>query len=861
MSSRALAAAGALSLMLAAAAFQSLAGEHAPVASPVRSSGLSHDRLLSLPPAAQGPVSATLGADAPVYLVTPSKSGFAAMSPGQQLSSRFDRAGVSLSSGATRLRLSLQAVGYGSSLTALGAVTPSATANRVLYAHGALSEWYANGPLGLEQGFTVARAPSGRAAGPLTLAMALSGDTNPSLASGGQSVTFSHAGGSALRYGSLSVADARGRALHSWLQLQGGRLLLRVDTRGARYPLRIDPFIHQGEKLTVSGLAGPYGYVGMSVALSADGNTALIGAPADNSGPSGLEYHGAVWVFTRSGSTWTQQGEKLTGGGESGGGWFGQSVALSADGNTALIGAPNDDHEVGAAWVFTRSGSTWTQQGEKLTGGGEVGEGYFGRSVALSADGNTALIGGYNDNEHRGAAWVFTRSGSTWTQQGEKLTGGGGLGFFGWSVALSGEGNTALIGEWGIGGGIGAAWVFTRSGSTWAKQGGALTGGEASGYSWFGYSVALSGEGSTALIGAPHGDGYAGTGLVFTRSGATWTQQGERLTGSEEINGEFGGELGYSAALSASGNTALVGGRVDNDFHGAAWAFERSGSTWAQEGGKLTGSEESANREELGWSVALSSSGDTALVGSPCDKACVGSASVFVNSTPPPSPPEYGRCTKVAKGTGKYASAGCTTLGGKADYEWDPGAVKSGFTLTSAAVTFETVKRSKVTCTGATGLGRYTGYKAVGGVSLTLTGCERSGERCSSAGAGAGEIVSRPLEGVLGVEQLGASASQDKIGLDLFPVGRAGSLIAFSCGVSTASLRGSVIVPVKANRMSLASTLKFKASKGRQKPEGFAGEARDVLEASFDEGPFEQAGLTATVTQANEEAVEVNPVV
>ena len=607
VSSRALAAAGALSLMLAAAALQSLAGERAPVAPPVRSGGLSHDGLLSLPPAAQGPVSATLGADVPVYRVTPSKSGFAAMSPGQRLSSRFDRAGVSLSAGATRLRLGLQAVGYGSSLTALGAVTPSATANRVLYAHGALSEWYANGPLGLEQGFTVARAPSGRAAGPLTLAMALSGDTNPSLAPGGQSVTFSHAGGPALRYGSLSVADARGRALRSWLQLQGGRLLLRVDTRGARYPLRIDPLIHQGEKLTVSGLAGPYGYVGMSVALSADGNTALIGAPADNSGASGLEYHGAAWVFTRSGSTWTQQGEKLTGGGESGGGWFGQSVALSADGNTALIGAPNDDHEVGAAWVFTRSGSTWTQQGEKLSGSGEAGEGYFARSVALSADGNTALVGGYDDNEHRGAAWVFTRSGSTWAKQGEALTGAG-----------------------------------------------------ASGYSWFGYSVALSADGDTALVGAPHGDGYAGTGLVFTRSGSTWTQQGEPLTGSEEINGEFGGELGYSAALSASGNTALLGGRVDNDFHGAAWAFERSGSTWAQEGAKLTGSEEGANREEFGWSVALSSSGDTALVGSPCDKACVGSASVFVNSTPPPSPPEYGRCTKVAKGAGRYASSSCT---------------------------------------------------------------------------------------------------------------------------------------------------------------------------------------------------------
>ncbi len=102
----------------------------------MRSSGLSHDGLLSLPPAAQGPVSATLGADAPVYRVTPSKSG-RGDEPGQRLALASTGPACSLSAGATRLRLSLQAVGYGTSLTALGAVTPSATANRVLYAHGA----------------------------------------------------------------------------------------------------------------------------------------------------------------------------------------------------------------------------------------------------------------------------------------------------------------------------------------------------------------------------------------------------------------------------------------------------------------------------------------------------------------------------------------------------------------------------------------------------------------------------------------------------------------------------------------------------------------------------------------------------
>ncbi len=856
MPRRALVAGALVSLALGAALTHGLGDGRRAAVPATPPSGFSRIGLLSLPLTAQGPVSAAVGANDRSYRVSTGNGVLTASNSSQRLELRFDRAGASLRSGATRVGLSLQAAGYGGSLTALGTVAPRATANRVVFAREGLSEWYVNGPLGLEQGFTVARAPAHASPGPLTLAIAIAGNAHASLAPSGQSISFVRAGRTVLSYSGLSASDARGRALRSWLALSHGRILLRVDTRGARYPLRIDPFIHQGEKLNGSGLSGPYGYIGQSVALSADGNTALVGAPADG---TDTEYRGSAFVFTRSGSIWTQQGEKLTGSGEVGGAWFGESVALSADGNTALIGGPIDNGAVGAAWVFTRSGSTWTQQGEKLTGAGEVGEGYFGKNVALSADGSTALIGGYNDNEHRGAAWAFTRSGSTWTQQGEKLTGGGQLGFFGWGVALSGEGNTALIGEWGLEGGVGAAWVFTRSGSTWSKQGGPLTAGAGSGESWFGYSTALSGEGNTALIGAPHADDSAGAGWVFTRSGSKWSEQGEPLTGSEEVNDEFGGELGYSAALSADGDTALLGGRVDSFFHGAAWAFTRSGSTWSQDGGKLTGSAETANREEFGWSVALSSTGDTALVGSPCDKACVGSASAFVSSS---APPEYGRCTKGAKGSGDYANSGCTKPGGSDTYEWAAGALKAGFTtaIASGSATFETVNGSKVTCTGESGSGKYRDSKAVQGVVLTLTGCTRSGEGCASAGARAGEIVSSSLEGTLGIEKLGASAGADKLGLELFPVGETGPLVEFTCGATSVSIRGSVIVPVSAGKMSITTTLKFKASKGKQKPESFVGGAKDVLEQSVDKAAYEQAGLTLSAGQLNEEPLEANPV-
>jgi FG-GAP repeat len=417
-------------------------------------------------------------------------------------------------------------------------------------------------------------------------------------------------------------------------------LLLSALLIGAALPVGLaggaPPSLQQGAKLTGGEESGE-GRFGRAVALSADGDTALVGGPR-NSGEAG-----AVWVFTRSGAAWTEQA-KLTGGGELGEGRFGRSVALSADGNTALVGATNDGH-IGAAWVFTRSGAAWTQQA-KLTGDGESGSGWFGQSVALSADGGTALVGGFVDHSDVGAAWVFTRSGTVWKQQGVKLTGGGesGEGEFGWSVALSADGGTALIGGWRDGGGVGAAWVFTRSGAAsdpvWTQQGEKLTGGGEGGAGEFGQGVALSADGTTALIGGRGDGGGVGAAWVFTRSGGAsnpvWTQQGEKLTGG----GEGGaGEFGQSVALSADGATALAGGREDGDDVGAAWVFTRSDAAsdpvWTQQGEKLTGGGESG-AGEFGWSVALSSSGETALIGGLGDGGKAGAAWVFVGLPPAP---------------------------------------------------------------------------------------------------------------------------------------------------------------------------------------------------------------------------------
>ena len=116
---------------------------------------------------------------------------------------------------------------------------------------------------------------------------------------------------------------------------------------------------------------------------------------------------------------------------------FGRSVALSGDGSTVLIGGPGDSHFDGAAWTFSRSGMTWTQQGGKLTGKGESADrGHFGKTVALSGDGSTALIGAQDDDEERGAVWTFSRSGSIFGPLGAKLPGPEAEGRFGFGLVF-----------------------------------------------------------------------------------------------------------------------------------------------------------------------------------------------------------------------------------------------------------------------------------------------------------------------------------------------------------------------------------------------------------------------------------------
>ena len=350
-------------------------------------------------------------------------------------------------------------------------------------------------------------------------------------------------------------------------------------------------------------------FFGFSVALS--GDTAVIGVLRDDDNGNDS---GSAYVFTRSGTTWSQQA-KLTATDGAANDTFGGNVALSGD--TAVIGSLGDDDDVngvdsGSAYVFTRSGTSWSEQAKLTAADGAAGD-EFGYSVAILGD--TAVIGAARDDDKgkdSGSAYVFTRSGTSWSQQAKLTAADGAAGdVFSISVALSGD--TAVIGadlNDEKGDNSGAAYVFTRSGSTWSQQA-KLTADDGAAGDLFGIRVALSGV--TAVIGAARDDDKgdnAGAAYVFIRSGTRWSQRAKLTADDGAANDRFG------TRVAVSGNTAVIGAILDDDNSdnsGSAYVFTQSGTTWSQRA-KLTAADSAAD-DVFGWSVALA--GDTVLIGAP----------------------------------------------------------------------------------------------------------------------------------------------------------------------------------------------------------------------------------------------------
>jgi trimeric autotransporter adhesin len=338
---------------------------------------------------------------------------------------------------------------------------------------------------------------------------------------------------------------------------------------------------------------------------------------------------------------------------------FGYSIALSADGNTLAVGAPQEDSGspnqadnsvsgAGAVYIFVRSGTTWIQQAYLKASNPGVLD-LFGEELALSADGNTLAVTavledsattGVNTTPDEaatdaGAAYVLTRTGTTWSQQAYLKASNIKAGdLFGESIAISASGDLVAVGA-SVQGGSGAAYVFARAGTTWTEQQFIKSSNPDAGDD-FGNSIALSGDGSTLVVGAPGEDSgapgingnqidntvtEAGAAYVFVRT-PTWTQQAYIKSSVPE----FGDFFAKRISISADGNTLLCSGAGEDMIianSGAAYVLSRSGATWSQ-AQKLKASNAGDN-DQFGAEVAVSADASTLLVSAPFeDSAALG---------------------------------------------------------------------------------------------------------------------------------------------------------------------------------------------------------------------------------------------
>ncbi len=359
---------------------------------------------------------------------------------------------------------------------------------------------------------------------------------------------------------------------------------------GAAYVYTGPPWTQQAE-LTAANAQGE-DHFGEAVAI--DGDTAVIGAPGVNGGT------GAVYVFDDAGGTWTQDAELTAADGLSGD-QFGQALALS--GTALVIGAPGRNTRTGAAYVFTGSGATWTQDAELNAPDGQDNDG-FGSSIALS--GTTAVVGSPNA-QASGTAYVFSEAGTTWSEQAELTEGPSGSAGDGFGTAIALSGSSVLVGAPGSADLTGAVYPFSFTGASWQPDA-TLTASNGEPGSKFGVSLALSDQ--TALIGSSGATIGQGAAYFFTSSsGASWTQITE-IKASDKRIGNFFGD-----SVSLSGTTAVVGAYGRDKYAGASYVFTQSKPTkWTQQA-ELLASDGQGGGDSFGSSTAVS--GKTIVVGAP----------------------------------------------------------------------------------------------------------------------------------------------------------------------------------------------------------------------------------------------------
>ncbi|WP_156513046.1 Ig-like domain repeat protein [Planctomyces sp. SH-PL62] len=484
-----------------------------------------------LPLAARYAVSESLGrGDASYAARGAGDVGFAIQNPANAYAATVAASGFRIASGAESWSLTVQGLGYGEDVRALGSGVATALANRVEYDHGAVTQWFVNGPLGLQQGFTLDVRPEGSPAdGPLTIRLAVEGLTARA-EPGGTSIALARADGARIAsYGGLIAYDAEGRAIPATMTVDasagGPTVSIRVDDAEAVYPLVVDPYV-QRAALPVNS---------PSFAMSADGRTLVVGVLQHTEG-DGPSWAGAVFVYARSGESWVETA-RVQADVPIEGAWFGLSTALSGDGQTLFVGAARASTDVienGVVYVFVRSGSGWEQvrtiEPETDAPGG------FGVSIATNSDGSVLALADVRDVQQYDLygpdeVRIYSRDGSTWDLD---------------AVFVSPAGPS-----------------FTSNGP----------------------AMEFDASGRTLLVGAPYERSFAGQVFLFTSGPEGWSRH---LLTDVDPNVQFSHMLGRGAALSGDGGTMLVSGAWAFDANGfprySALIYERSGDDWVRAG-------------------------------------------------------------------------------------------------------------------------------------------------------------------------------------------------------------------------------------------------------------------------------------
>jgi hypothetical protein len=575
--------------------------------------------LSALPVTARLAVSRGLGGDLPQFAIAHTGDGggdaYLARNTINGFAARFGERGVTVTTARhARLSLALRAIGFAGALHRVAVdVAPRVRANRVEYRRGAASEWLANGPAGLEQGFTIPRAPTGTASGgPLLLALALTGSLRAHLDGTRGLLLNTATGRPALRYDELSVTDARGRTLPARMALAHGRLSIRIDARGARYPLRVDPLLAAAELYASGGKETEE--LGLSVAVS--GDTVVAGTQVASVG--GQPEAGDAYVFVEGVGGWATgtQATELLPASPKAGERFGHAVAIS--GKTIVVGAPNAEGigiDNGAAYVYSEPAGGWATGAEQhptteLVDSEDQVTAEFGKSVAVA--GETVVVGAprYVNYVYKtktaqpypatGGAFVFVQPAGGWAAGGSKLEQNYTLmetekeyeeyeedDYFGTSVALyeNGESQTVVVAAPSakFDGNFkqGVALVFARPAGGWTSphlleanpaatlsvSGGVENEklGEASGKGPFGienHPLAIS-EGEV-VIGAPEAkvgtNEYEGVAYVFAEPPGGWTAQRAQTQAAKLEPSDGKAHWVFGASVAADGGTVMVSG-------------------------------------------------------------------------------------------------------------------------------------------------------------------------------------------------------------------------------------------------------------------------------------------------------------